>query len=101
MFLLFFNLYLAMFTGTWVNNSWSDIYYNAGQAFNSLGTFITSIFGDGNFNGLGDALFANNDRIGLLMILSLVLATITSIGIVVVATKGIKKLFTVFFYGVR
>ena len=102
MFLLFLNLYMAMFTGTWTNYQWQYwINYNhIKENVSLLGTFITSIFGDNQMTNLGDLFNANMEQ-SLLNIVCFILALITSIGIVVLAVKGIKKVFGVFFMGIR
>lgn len=96
MFVFFFSLYLAMFTGTWFNYSLNDVLEYVKVTANALGQLVTSVFGDLQMTNFGDLIYNYYPEL-----ISIVLATITSIGIVIVATKGIKKLFTVFFYGVR
>lgn len=112
MFALFFSLYMSMFRGLWFNFSLTEIQNIMKPCLNGIGSFFTSLFNDVNtpMETLGDVLTANVNLYvdGFLRafptymgLVAFVLALITSIGIVVVATKGIKKIFTVFFYGVR
>lgn len=102
MYCLFYSLYVAMFIGSWQLFSWADVKTHLQAPLNDIGTFLTSLFNnvDNPFSTLGDAMFASYYP-KFIYLAAFVLALITSIGIVVVATKGIKKIFTVFFYGVR
>ena len=102
MFALFFSLYYSMFTGSWTyysNPNW--IYQLIKNGVNGLGIFITSIFGDNTtYTGFADNILGSNLE-GLYGIVALVLATITSIGIVIMAVKGVKKAFGIFFGLIR
>lgn len=105
MFALFFSLYYAMLTGFWTNFDYGSI-FQSGTAntalknvLNSFGKLLTSIFSDGlTYDTLGNDFINGGNVISLL---AFVLALITSIGIVVVAVKGIKRVFGVFFMGIR
>lgn len=102
MFALFYNLYIAMFTGVWVQNDTSAIISQITRPFNVIGKFLTSIFNnvDTPMEDLGTTLFSNNTNY-MLYLVSFVLALITSIGIVVMSVKGVKKAFGIFFMGIR
>lgn len=104
---LFINLYLAMFTGRW-NNIPGVLSYTAvlKDIFNGLGTFLTSIFGDAQMLNFGDVIATTTvinfvEYPNWLVLISFVLALITSIGIVVMAVKGIKRVFSIFFMPIR
>lgn len=104
MFTLFFNLYYAMFRGVWQNYTINDLKNLLTNAFNGLGTFLTSIFNDSaTMDTLGNVLFESNitGAQPYMLVTSFVLASITSIGIVVMAVKGVKKAFGIFFMGLR
>lgn len=106
MFALFYSLYLAMFTGRWRAITLENMNSILKPIANAIGEFITSIFGDNvSFSTLGDILFSgtNLDTTipNSLALVAFILALITSIGIVVMAVKGIKKVFGIFFYGVK
>lgn len=79
--------------------TFADLKINCQSVLDALGTFVTSIFSDGNYTTLGTDLFYNS--INIFYVTSLILALITSIGIVVLAVKGIKRVFGVFFMGIR
>jgi hypothetical protein len=96
-----------MFSGQWSNVSWTQLFWqestpntNMKNGLNSLGKLLTSIFNDG-----ADAVttFGNEmmNQGTIISLVSFVLALITSIGIVVMAVKGIKRVFGVFFMGIR
>lgn len=101
MFLLFLNLYMAMFSGVWRNYGMQTYISYLKPLFNDIGLFFTSIFGNNQMTTLGDAIFANSSDFPYFALIALVLATITSISIVIMAVKGIKKAFGIFFMGIR
>lgn len=86
-----------MFTGTWISHTWQSWSQTFQPSMDVLGKFITSIFGDSTYTTLGtdlsDAMF--------LSIFANILTLITCIGIVVMAVKGIKRVFSIFFMGIR
>lgn len=107
MFALFFSLYLAMFRGSWQPVTLNGISSVIKDAINAFGEILTSIFNNVNtpMTNLGDVLtqveYTYTGAPLYLNVVSFILALITSIGIVVVAFKGIKRIFTIFFQGVR
>ena len=109
MFALFLKLYVSMFTGEWVGNTSNNMLQSTfTPILKELGTFITSIFGDNQMTNFGETLSSytsfGSNAVGVpnyLLLISLVLALITSIGIVVMAVKGVKKAFGIFFMGIR
>lgn len=106
MFALFYNLYLAMFSGRWNAFTLNGISTLNKTLINKLGELLTSIFNNVStpLNDLGDIMLSiestSNSPLYLHLI-ALILATITSIGIVVMAVKGVKKAFGIFFMGIR
>lgn len=101
MFALFFSLYLSMFMGSWINPATRDIGLYINTLINKLGEVLTSLFNGTTSPVLDLGTTLTSSYGGVPMYLSLVafvLALITSIGIVVAAVKGIKKIFYVFFY---
>lgn len=104
MLLLFINLYTAMFRGTWVNYQWNTYIERLRTFFNGFGEFLTSIFNnvDTPMTTLGNTMFPSSDMdFTLIILVSTILALITSIGIVVMAVKGVKKAFGIFFGHIR
>lgn len=99
MFSLFFSLYLALFTGHWLYLDYYQVTGHMRNVFDGLGEFLTNIFGDGSYNRLGATLFDSDET--LFFLISFILAIITTIGIIIVATKGIKRIFAIFFEGLR
>lgn len=108
MFTLFFSLYFAMLRGTWQNIATNQIPALVKPVTNSIGEFLTSLFNnvDTPMSSLGDALFQEMATGGsyympFQALVAVILALITSIGIVVMAVKGVKKAFGIFFMLMR
>lgn len=120
MFTLFYNIILALFTGTWVNYSTNQIFADIGQSFGALSSWLGSLFAcfSPHLEGLTDQYMieeANQSIVAFpsivadgifgsqnfLKVIACVLALISVIGIVLVVIKAIKSIFTVFFYGLR
>ena len=99
MFVLFFYLYRSMFLGSWSMYDLSAMNTMVNNSVTQVGRIVTSIFGDYShqITDLGTT-FQVSDLINLT---SYILALITCIGIVWLSVKGIKKVFGVFFMGIR
>lgn len=117
MFGLFYALYLSLLHGEWLGPiSTQDAIY---AAENSLSTFFNALGRTLQNMSVGTGNVTNNNSIiaiytnvanetslawqtmDVVQISALVLALITSISVVVLAVKGIKHIFTIFFEGLR
>lgn len=105
MFALFYSLYYSLFKGSWTLYTFTEITLTTKTILNGLGTFLTSIFNDNanTYDTLGETIVGStfNNIPNILSLCALILALITSIGIVVMAVKGVKKAFGIFFGHIR
>ena len=108
MFALFFSLYYSMFTGTWANTNTSTIMQIMTKILNAFGIWTSSLFNnvDTPMSTLGDTIFGISPYTSITyqniyVLVAFILALITCIGIVVMAVKGIKRVFSIFFMPIR
>ena len=97
MYAFFFNLYTALFTGTWENQNYAVVSNLTKYAVNDLGTFLANIIGGNHSDNYVMQLGDNTLRYVVITFLS----TITFISICLAVLGLVKKIFSIFFSGVR
>ena len=88
----FYTLFNALFTGHWDNRL--DVFTDLKLTFQQVVTWIGSIFSDNTMN------FEPTFEEGI-NLLSGVLAVVVVVGLSFFVIKTIKRIFTIFFQGVR
>ena len=88
----FYTLFNALFTGQWNNRL--DVFTNLKTPLQECLTWVGSIFSDSTYN----FVLTFEDGVNLL---SGVLAVVVVVGLAFFVVKSIKRIFTIFFQGVR
>ena len=88
----FYTLFVALFKGQWDNRL--DVFTDLKLTFQQVATWIGSIFSDSTINF--EPTF--EDGVNLL---SGILAVVVVVGLSFFVVKTIKRIFTIFFQGVR
>lgn len=87
----FYSLFFALFTGEWYER---DIIQDNEFTFQELVTWVGSIFSDDTFN-------FNLDFTACIQLLAAILSIVVVVGLSFFVINLIKRVFTIFFNGVR
>ena len=99
MFTLFFSMVVAMFTGDWYLYDFQEMSVLVKEPFGKVIEIITSLF-----NNVDSAVTNVDGLMGMfhgapyfVYLVSAIIALVISIGIILVALKVVKRLFTILF----